>query len=762
MQLHTELPVSAIELQAAQLNRLKADTLQFLEQQLPAGIVCVPPPLQSDCMTDLLFTTDRQDSVVAPTTITLSGLTGKSITTGAPELTTYTSVAGCIFVSDEMPLNERKLLSRQAKHQLRRFYPGLPPECIVMTMDRRWLQLVKLHGLSTTVAEQAPRSQIDYGSISYVSIESPQVSLFVYEPGHSHIGGTTLSLRVRYLKNDLQRIATFDAGKFFKLVPGWSGMGSGPSYAEGILPFLERGSLAVATRLYDEQLLRNSVGPRIVDKLAAAVNLSPDSIKLTQQLEVFITLELSHRHSPEYVIELLKQTSPRSVAEYERRDPQFLAKVRQLLVILEAKYYRVKSLYDGLLLSHGHQDHTGVAAAIRPEVPFVAHETTRAIAMADARKSDYLTQGVAVIRQRDQPKVGSTYPILERPYYTPPIGQRFELAPHIFITAFNVYHSIPGCLGFFVEVEDQRGKIVASFAYPGDYRTPSFFDELSALGRKVDLLFMEGTNPPGVKKESASVTEADVKQNFEELLKQREKQEELLIVDLVKDNFERLRSVVSAAQEAGRVVVISPNILDRVIIIMQNSRSAENELSFLREQTVAVWRRTKASYSTAEKELFANRQTVTTDDIVAQPGKYVLLRTSSESPEQLSQLAGCPTTWVRSAYGPYDHQARTHLKYLHDTAAEWGWQFVTAGFHATGHAQLLRADDQGAEQGIIAAVARLKPGGILVGHTERRGLVSETIRGYPGLADVKIHDRIQHPDRSTGHQHHEILLYAGS
>jgi hypothetical protein len=729
--------VQSVLHEKAQLHALKLEVSTFLTKYLSDGMSVSPPPLDKQSLADLIFVDKRDDEVIAPRVITITGFAGKSVKDGKPETIMYHNVAGIIVVANDLPLSDRKKLTRAAKNQLRRLYPQLPVECTVITVDQALFEQWQKHGLTSQTQHPSTRTLVDYGSSEYLKTSSPpQVTLFAH--GVEQIGGNQLFLRISY-DGGISRVIALDPGWNFNAVPGWKRMGTQPTPMEGLLPYFERGMLPIITRYYREELLRDSMGPRVILQLEKLLNSGNSTFSALTMPGVFIALEITHRNSVDLCFDLLREVAGETLAQAERTKPGFLVKAKKLLQQLEQRMYRDKTIYDGIGVSHSHADHAWGLGAVRPEIPLILSPITRAALIADhTTAANPLARDSMVIRQKNSAKVGQSYPTIERPFFIPMIGVPLEVAPDVFLTALPVDH-MAGSLGFFIEVY-HKGQVIASFAYPGDYKTPRFFDELIGLGKKVHLLFLEGTNPPKTEKTSAFFTESDVRNNFQQLIAAQSDNQKLLIIDMQKNNFERIRNLVEVCQQLGKTVLMSTEMLNRLIIIMQSSTAEESTLQFLNEKRIRIWKRKKSSYPADELHLHEVYGAVTTDEVAAHPEQHVIIRTSNESPEKLSQLAECPTVWVISGSEPFNPEAKEHRTYLDHTAALWDWTFLKRGFHSSGHAPVLTADHPDAEAGVLARLSSIKPGQILIGHTKDSQLIKSAIRGYHGMSNVPIID----------------------
>lgn len=196
-------------------------------------------------------------------------------------------------------------------------------------------------------------------------------------------------------------------------------------------------------------------------------------------------------------------------------------------------------------ISHLHLDHMAGMGWVAPEIPVL-------LSQPSARFYDILAEvgeGVGPVR----PYRGVPY---EEVIHHGPI--RFSFVP--------IDHDVPGAAGLFIETPEVR------MVYTGDFRchgarrqvTQEFFEKVRAF--RPHLLFMEGTtlsSPEELPEEDLTrpdpldppfQTEGEVAEELAKAFSHRG----LAVVNLYLRNADRLRSVLQAAEEAGRMVLVEP------------------------------------------------------------------------------------------------------------------------------------------------------------------------------------------------------------
>ena len=185
----------------------------------------------------------------------------------------------------------------------------------------------------------------------------------------------------------------------------------------------------------------------------------------------------------------------------------------------------------GVVISHPHQDHYGLARHIRPEVPVLIGEDAHRIMKA---ASDHVPGGHAFA----DPRFIANRELLE-------IGP-FRITPWL------VDHSAFDAYSLLVEADSKR------VFYSGDFRAhgrkAKLFEAMIARPPKdIDILLMEGTT---IGREGAGErfpTEADLEAKFAEAFRATRG---IHFVWTSSQNIDRLVTVFRAAKRSGRVLIV--------------------------------------------------------------------------------------------------------------------------------------------------------------------------------------------------------------
>ncbi len=674
-------------------------------------------------------------------------------------LIVYDQVGAFTLTEESAPLGKRKQLNRLASRQFKRYHPSFVDKNVI-TVTREVLEMWQEHGsplpdeAAIEQTEQLPtRKTLDYGHIEIFQDTEPDVHIYGFEPGgKSHIGGTQLTVVVDY--NGTKRAVMLDLGFVFPEMSYLRDLMYQAQYRDGLEPWLRLNQAQQTRRLYRLDLILNSLRPSVMETMAS-ISRGKSETKAFNNNHEFIFMEAYHRLGEEGLINFLKENYPAITMKYGAGNE--LVRILEYARRREKVLYAQKTIFDGIFVSHAHQDHTGLIGLVRPELELYLTSVTRAMLAADHHMAaSFLVADSFYIRDRDSglkhhagPGIRS-YPVIERPHSTLTHGERLEIAPDIFLTGIDVYHSIPGAMGGILEVE-HKGKLLASVGYPGDYRDGRFFEAVGERGG-VDVLFIEGTNPHNdkLKKDSAKFSEADVKENFIRALAEANEREALIVTDIIKNNFERLDHLIDAAVRNGRTVVLSPKLVMRTEFLQMYHTTNGVPIPQMHLPMLKVWKRHMSTYGKEEERAFQSYGSVSDDEITANPQQYILIRDSNERPDTLNGIAAERTIWIQSKYGPYEHAARAYQNALTKYADDRGWEVRFSGYHASGHVTAYPSDHENAEEGVLAELDRAAANGrladkMIFGHTQNRRIMAEIVDTYPHLQKIEKVRRSKHP-----------------
>ena len=660
----------------------------------------------------------------------------------------YGNVCGVVVIPDDMPLSERKKLIRKAYNELARSFPTKPKSMILTVtpaLIEEWKnkdQIVfpELTGEELVATGVPATKAVDYGF--YIKkVQAPTVTASTYEPDSTHIGGTQIMVYVDR-GDGVRNVVILDYGWIFDLVKSWSQLGQMPSPVDGISPFLRVGMFDKLPRLYREDLILQSINDDVLSRMLIMAEGSVSQSPKFESLEEFLVLEIFHRFGEEQFVNHLRVYFPHIMQEVLK-----LGKMKPFLKFLEARkkvVYANKDIYDLVGLTHAHQDHSLGVSLLNPDIPVGMTAKTRALLLADFRMaSNWLAQDVAFIKERSKPMVGSAYQIRERNYRIIEDQDRIEVSPGVFVTAIEVSHSIPGAVGFIVEVE-HLGKVIARIGYPGDYKDGHFFREIGRRG-PTDLLFVEGTNPDSATKGSKFVTEKLVAQRLDGDFKEANKRNDALIIDIPKNSYERLANIYKLAEKHGRDVILSAKMLRR-IKLLNLAMAGEQTLPDIQPTNprVQAWKPIKKRYTLEEDSSFEAFGSADKNTVSQRPGQYVLVRESSEALHKLEGI-GSAATMIDSTYGAYDQTARNEKKFRREYAEMQGWTLIPEGRHASGHTPVVKGGNPHSDESAPASLIHAQATKLVPIHTQKPGEIAKTLEDYVDPKISTIVQRRSHP-----------------
>jgi ribonuclease J len=187
----------------------------------------------------------------------------------------------------------------------------------------------------------------------------------------------------------------------------------------------------------------------------------------------------------------------------------------------------------GIILTHGHEDHTGALPYVLPRIPGTPIYATR------------LTEGLVQGKLREHKLLAST------PLHIVESGTPFQVGPFR-IMPFAVNHSIPDGVGY--AIETRLGTVV----HTGDFK----FDHTPPDGRRADLGLIAEIGRNGVdfllsdstraERDGYTLSEATVGESLHRLVGEAHGR---VIVATFASNIGRVQQVIDAAWAHGRKMV---------------------------------------------------------------------------------------------------------------------------------------------------------------------------------------------------------------
>ena len=185
----------------------------------------------------------------------------------------------------------------------------------------------------------------------------------------------------------------------------------------------------------------------------------------------------------------------------------------------------------GVLISHPHQDHYGLARYVRPGVPVFIGEAAHNIMKA---ASAYVPDGQAF----ENPRFIADRKVLE-------IGP-FRITPYL------VDHSAFDAYSLLVEADGVR--VFYSGDFRGHGRKGALFEAMIGHPPEdIDVLLMEGTTIGRTGSDEGFATEADLEEEFTRAFR---KTKGIHFVWTSSQNIDRLVTILRAARKANRVLIV--------------------------------------------------------------------------------------------------------------------------------------------------------------------------------------------------------------
>jgi ribonuclease J len=280
-----------------------------------------------------------------------------------------------------------------------------------------------------------------------------------------------------------------------------------------------------------------------------------------------------------------------------------------------------KSKVKGILITHGHLDHTGALRWILPDLGYpTIYAGGFAKALIEARLEEY--------GMKDKTKIIG----VDRKT-TIRIGQNFKA------TFIGINHSIPDAFSIFVETP--KGNIFFSGDYKIDTQPKNEleadYEKLKSLRGRVDLALMESTN---ASKPGKAPSETEIFFNLEKVIQDAQGR---IIVAAFSSLLTRLYSLFEIAKNTKRKIVISGRSLEQTIMIAQQQRYIQiPEGMIIKERDMKKYKDNEllilSTGSQAERFAALNRISLNEHKFIKIKQGDLVIMSSSEIPENISSI----------------------------------------------------------------------------------------------------------------------------
>lgn len=327
--------------------------------------------------------------------------------------------------------------------------------------------------------------------------------------------------------------------------------------------------------------------------------------------------------------------------------------------------------FDGVLLSHAHDDHAKYISFLHPDIPVYMSETTYAI--RDALETTGRT-GVEnrVCSYREREANGSlTDDVVERNIETFRTGRIFSIG-EIEVEPVHVDHSIPGAMGFILHTSE------GSIVYTGDLR-------LHGRGGEKTKAFVSqatGAEPIGILAEGTRITDMDKVGESEQtvkkdLLQATKDTKGLVVVDYSYKDLDRFKTLIRVANETNRTVVVGPKAAYLYRVYAEHIEDApglDDVLFHLkRKSRIQDW----------EKPFYDSEKGLGAEEIGKQQKQFILAFNQWKLNE-LIDVTPKNATYVRSMSEPYNEEMAIDEERVKNWIDYYNMGWVRS--HCSGHA----------------------------------------------------------------------------
>lgn len=362
----------------------------------------------------------------------------------------------------------------------------------------------------------------------------------------------------------------------------------------------------------------------------------------------------------------------------------------------EEKHHEI----SGVLVSHGHADHTNYIRYLKPEIELFCTELTREIIIArDLSSPTHSAEyAMAKLTQKGGEEVFYTINTL--------IAKKTSDIGGFKVKALETDHSIPGSCGYLITTSD------SSLVYTGDLRfhgsrgdlSWKFVEEASKL--KPDGLIIEGTNIVNAKPN----TEDDVATKSEMLVS---KNSRLILVSFSIADFDRLNTFYEIAKKTRRKLVIPLKLA-----FMIHRLSGKMKTIDLKDPDVYIYRRGKKTTYEWENEILDRYPNIKCcNDVEKEQDNLIMIASFYDMNEMCEIKPKTGSLFIESQSEPFNEE----MELDHEKLLNWleCYGLPLFNIHSSGHAF---------PHELKEAIAMISPKKVFLVHTERPKLYEHYIK----------------------------------
>jgi len=332
---------------------------------------------------------------------------------------------------------------------------------------------------------------------------------------------------------------------------------------------------------------------------------------------LFLDFGKSYKESAKYFEEYLNPRTVHGLKDYLEMDliPYLEGVYRpdliKLLNLEGRDFFKYqKPIIDGVLLSHGHLDHSGYLSFLDPKIPvYLSYETMATLEAFNISRPASLENEIIQIKDRSKPGLKSGKKT-KRKFVVIEDQKPFKIK-NLEIIPFCVDHSIPGALMFLIKTKNKN------ILYSGDFRLSEIPEEKKQAIEKtlfqegIDVMLCEGTR----------ISEKTVLREKEVYVSAKEKVAQvkgLIVVDYSLADIVRFKTLSKIAQEINRRFAL-PYAYFNYLAVLKEKGLPVGDLNH-----IVLYAKQKASLKKWEKELIKNNEVCLSSEIKKHPQKFMV------------------------------------------------------------------------------------------------------------------------------------------